>query len=201
MSKDKYDINFFLNYLVSPNREPIRDLEQDEEFKKAYNRFIVNRFLSINPRTNRAAFLLNRFTFSFPKEIFLPLQYSLTPKLGQFGSFYYPYPKKKKESSYPQEVIDAVRKAQDLYHLTTKEIEEIIELNIRNNPSGFVSFLLKAGFEPKFIKKHFPELSDRVSVKVKKITKKERREILKLVSGSIPREEKIADKEEIDEIL
>jgi len=182
-SKKEYDLNFFLDYMVSEGRVPLKDIE-DEELKKAFNPYIVSKFLSLNFKTWKGAFKVNRYVFSLHghKEILFALMYALTPKVGKFGRVKYVSAKKKKESRYPQEVIDAVRKYLDYEHLTVEEIEDVIDLNLKLEPEKFLEFLLKSGFDLKFIQTNFEKLKPYLKGKnVSKLTKKEKKEILSLL--------------------
>ena len=199
-----YELKDLLSLIVSPRVKdrPLTEVYyKDEELQKAFKRsaFIVNRFCSYNFKTQKVALRLNRYLFSGHHDILFGYLGKFTEDLnGNFGSVPY-FKASKKERKYPDEVVDALRRYLGYEHLSREEIEEVIDINLKNNKEGFLKFLLSCGFEVKWIKKNFEELKD-ICPTSKKPSKKELRELQKKVS-LVKKKEEHSLISEVDDLL
>jgi hypothetical protein len=172
----RYELKDILSLLVS-NRvknKPLTDVYyKDEELSKSFRQmcFVVNRFCGLNEKTQKQAFVANRYLFTGHYEIPFGLLSKFTPNLNsKFGYVKYPKISKEKKTKCSKDVVEKIRNY-GYQHLKTEEIEEMIEFNLKNNKEGFVKFLLSCGFEPSWIKKNFPELKDVLPKRIKKLSK------------------------------
>lgn len=102
----------------------------DEEIKKGYNCFLINRFVSMAEVFTQVVNEINRFP-DIPKETHFRYLFSILPKRKQF----FKYIKKKKDLSQTEKIIIAnhfevgLTDAERYINiLSEKEIKEILEL-------------------------------------------------------------------------
>jgi hypothetical protein len=185
MSNEQYNISFFLKYLRTPNQNPVSDILNNEEMRKAFSPLMINRFVSFSKikRNQYLAQLMNRYVFWFyyQPEIPFGLMYLLHDKSRQFERVNYirMSSTNKKKQKYDDVVYDVIRKACNCEYLKKSEIDEYIQFFIERKPEELINIMFKAGFKKSEISKLIPELKPYLkSIKEPKLTKKELRSIV-----------------------
>ena len=183
--QNQYNISFFLKYLRTPNQNPISDILNNEELRKAFTPLMVNRFVSFSrvKKNQHLAQLMNRYVFWFYHQPEIPfgLMYLLHDKSRQFERVNYirMVTSTKKKQKYDDVVYDVIRKWCNGEHMTKDEVDEYIELLLNREPESLVKIFFKAGFKKSEISKLIPELKSHLKgLKEPKLTKKEIKQIL-----------------------
>jgi len=203
MSSSQYNLTYFINYMQTEGNKPIDDILANEELRKAFTPFIVNRFISFSSsKINQfvSTHILNRYAFSFyhQPEINFGLMYVLTEKRKERLAYIKSVKDKKKK--YSSEVYEAFRKVYGGYHLKIDEINDYIDWLLEHNPRELISMMFKCGYSKKDVQKLFPELKSHLKdIKEPKLTKSE---VKKLLKEFQPAEIRIQDKEDkVEELL